>query len=140
MLLSFCNNYREVQKLNIFSNSEGIPYIEFYLPRKNVEFKMCAEKDIPETIEKIKNNLNEDEWLSNLNIAVGEMAIISYEITKEVMYVIPIENSTHKEVKDHINNLLKNNEVIDIDKIKQELSKTKASSIAEFAENIVRRI
>lgn len=140
MLLAFCNNYRDVQKLNVFSGNDGIPYIEFYLPRKHVEFKICKEVEIPTAIEEIKSNLKDDEWISTMNISVGIDACISYEITKEVMYVVPIENSTHQELKTHINLLLRNNEVIDIDKLKSDLSRTKSSSISEFAENIIRRI
>ncbi|MGL4762573.1 MAG: hypothetical protein ACRCWG_14090 [Sarcina sp.] len=142
MLLVFCDNYREVQKLNVFRNTEGTPYVEFYIPRKTTDFKLCKAFELEKTIEEIKSNLGEDEWMSELNISglSSESACISYSITKEVMYVIPIENSTHKEVKTFINNLIKNNEVIDIDRLQAELNRTKASTISEFAENIIRRI
>ncbi|MGL4453039.1 MAG: hypothetical protein ACRCTZ_17910 [Sarcina sp.] len=142
MLLVFCNNYREVEKLNVFSDTKGIPYIEFYIPRKNTDFKICKSIEIEKSIEEIKSNLLEDEWISELNISgvSNETTCISYAITKEVMYVVPIENSTHIEVKSYINNLIRHNEVIDIDKLQIELNRTKASTISEFAENIVRRI
>lgn len=140
MILSFCDNYRNVEKLNVFSGNNGIPYIEFYIPRKNIEFKICKENEISKTIEAIRSNLSEDEWLSNLNVNTGTDSVISYEITKEVMYVVPVENATHTELKHFINNLIRNNEVIDIDRIKSELNKAKSSTISEFAENIIRRI
>lgn len=142
MLLAFCNNYRDVQKLNVFSDNNGVPYIEFYIPRKNTEIKICKSFEIEKTIEEIKHNLPEDEWISNINVnGIGNDSVcISYEITKEVVYVVPVENSTHTEVKNHINNLIRNNEVIDIDRLKRELSRIKSSSISEFAENIIRRI
>ncbi|WP_297520774.1 hypothetical protein [uncultured Clostridium sp.] len=142
MLLVFCNNYREVQKLNVFSDTKDIPYIEFYIPRKTTDFKICKPFELEKTIEEIKASLKDDEWMSDLNVSglSNESTCISYAITKEVMYVVPVENSTHKEVKTFINNLIRNNEVIDIDRLQTELNRTKASTISEFAENIIRRI
>lgn len=141
MLLVFCNNYREVEKLNIFRDNNGIPYIEFYIPRKTVDFKLCDVTKIEEAVTNIKNKLDKDEWISSLNISsTNNTACINFEITKEVMYEVPVENANHREVKDYINNLIKRNEVIDLDKLPQELNKTKASGIAEFAGNIIKRI
>lgn len=142
MLLVFCNNYREVEKLNVFNDTKGIPYVEFYIPRKTTDFKLCKTFELEKTIGEIKAKLHDDEWMSELNVSglSNETACISYAITKEVMYVIPIENSTHTEVKNYINNLLKHNEVIDIDRLQTELNRTKASTISEFAENIIKRI
>ncbi|MGL4741040.1 MAG: hypothetical protein ACRC41_09565 [Sarcina sp.] len=141
MLLVFCNNYREVEKLNIFRDNNGIPYIEFYIPRKTVDFKLCDGTKIEEEVNIIKNNLAKDEWISNLNISsTTNTACINFEITKEVMYEVPIENANHREVKEYINTLIRRNEVIDLDKLPQELNKSKASGIAEFAGNIIKRI
>ncbi|WP_297438200.1 hypothetical protein [uncultured Clostridium sp.] len=142
MLLAFCDNYRDVQKLNVFSDTKGVPYIEFYIPRKNTDIKICKTFEIEKSIEDIKNNLPEDEWVSNINVSgiSNDSACISYEITKEIVYVVPVESATHTEVKNHINNLIRNNEVIDIDRITKELNRSKSSAISEFAGNIIRRI
>ncbi|MGL5821448.1 MAG: hypothetical protein ACRCYE_07430 [Sarcina sp.] len=141
MLLVFCNNYREVEKLNIFTDNDGIPYIEFYIPRKTVDFKLCPIDNIEQEIAIIKKNLAKDEWISKLNISsTANTACINFEITKEVMYEVPVKNANHREVKEYINTLIRRNEVIDLDKLPQELNKTKASGIAEFAGNIIKRI
>lgn len=140
MLLVFCNNYRDVEKLNVFNGAES-PYIEFYIPRVNTEVELCTLNEVKSKIDKIKASLVEGESLKDFklsNFGENECAI-TYSIRKEVMYNIPIQAS-HRELRTHIDAMIKSGEVIDIDRIQAVLNKSKENSLYEFAENIIRRI
>lgn len=140
MLLVFCNNYRNVEKLNVFNGKEG-PYIEFYIPRVNTEVEFCTANEVKAHVEKIKSSLGEGESLKDLKVsAFGDnQCALTYSIRKEVMYNIPI-TASHRELKMHIDAMIKSGEVIDIDRIQAVLNKSKENSLYEFAENIIRRI